>query len=146
MDTPQYIYNLISMSENHIKAWEKNRLREEEYSNAVRGMSKEEQEIFNKEWKEKNKPFFDPDTCLGKAYRGTFNDLNALIEIIEAEDSPYGICECYYTYLLIERREVNCIDSTCWGEGGEIWFKMNDECRYVRIDKPKCFERTCNFT
>jgi hypothetical protein len=146
--TPKYIYNLIAMSDNHIKAWESRRLKEEEYSNSVKGMSKEDKKVFNREWRENNKGF-DPELSLGKAYRGTFTDLDLLIKIIEDQNDPYGICECYYTYLLIEKHDINCIDGLCWAtdsEDAEIWYKMNDEDRYVQIDKPKCFQGTCNFT
>ena len=146
MNSPQNVYNLIAMSQSHIDAWDRLRVIEAEYTKATKGMDRDERRVFRKKWKEENPPSFDPQTSLGKAYRGSFLDLDALIKIIESQDDCYGICECYYTYLLIERLDVDVIDPTCWGEDGEIWYKMNEEYRYVRIDKPECFKQTCNFT
>lgn len=149
MNSPQVVYNLVSISDTYVKAWEKRRVKEEEYSEAVKGLSDEERKKFCKAWREKNKPFLDPDTYIGTAYRGSFTDLDALIKIIEDQNDPYGICECYYTYLVIEKHHLNCIDSLHWGdsaEDAEIWYKMNDDCKYVRIDKPECFKQTVGFT
>lgn len=147
MNSPQIVYNLVSMSDTYVKAWERRRVKEREYSDAVKGMTKEERKEFNKTWRENIKGSLDPDLSLGKAYRGSFTDLDLLIKIIEDQDDPYGICECYYTYLLIEKHNLNCIDGLHWGEKDtEIWYKMNDDCRYVRIDKPECFKKTVGFS
>ena len=148
MNSPKYIYNLISFSQSHIDAWDKVKAHEDSFDKAIKGMDRDDRRVFIKKWKEENLTrSFDPDTLLGKSYRGSFLDLDALIKIIEAQDDPYGICECYYTYLMIERRRVDCIDDiTCFDKEGEIWYKMNEDDRYVRIEKPDCFRQTCNFT
>ena len=146
MKSQQYVYNLIAMSQSHIDAWYRIRVKEVAYDEATVGMNREERRAFSNEWRVKNPPSFDPETSLGKAYRGSFLDLDALIKMIESQDDCYGICECYYTYLLIEKVEVDCIDPTCWDDDAEIWYKMNEEYQYKRIDKPDCFKQTCNFT
>ena len=138
MNSPQFIYNLVSMSEGYIQAWTRYRNRQDAYQN----LSIEERKEFDKN----NSPVEDPEMDLGKAYRGSFINLDKLIQIIEAEDDCYGICECYYTYLLIERVHTDRIDSVDWEWDGEIWYKMNEDYRYIRIEKPDCFRQTCNFT
>lgn len=146
MESPKYIYNLIAFSDSHIKAWETRREKEKEYTNLVNGMTYDERMEFGKRWWKKNKP--DPtDTYFGKAYRGSFSDLDQLIKIIEDQNDCYGICECYYTYLLIEKHHLNCIDSVCWGDDGdEIWYKMDENYQYKRIPKPDCFKQIVSFT
>lgn len=146
MNTPQYAYNLIAMSQSYIDTWERYSEKDEEYSKATENMSRDERQTFHKEWKKKNPPVYDHLSYTGKAYRGSFLDLESLIKIIESQDSCYGICECYYTYLLIERIELNHIDSVCWSDEGEIWYKMDENDRYQKIDRPACFIKTCNFT
>jgi hypothetical protein len=146
MNPSQYVYNLIGMSQSHIEAWDRRRLKENAYDKATVGMNREERKVFSSGWREKNPSSFDPETSLGKAYRGSFLDLDSLIKIIESQDDSYGICECYYTYLLIEKVEVNCIDPTCWDDDAEIWYKMDEKYQYKRIEKPDCFKQTCNFT
>ncbi len=125
------------------------RERDAEYSAMVKGMTLDERRAFGIKWRKENKHIPDIECSIGKAYRGTFTDLDALIKLIGSQDDHYGICEDYYTYLLIERHEVNRIDDTCWGEEGEIWYKATahpEDFRYMQIDKPECFKRTCNFT
>jgi hypothetical protein len=134
------------MSQSHIDAWDRYSEKEEEYRKATENMSRDERRIFHKKWKEKSSHIYDPQMGLGKSYRGSFLDLESLVKIIESQDSCYGICECYYTYILIERIELGQIDPVCWGDDGEIWYKMDDHDRYQRINKPNCFEKTCNFT
>lgn len=137
MSSPQFIYNLIAMSDAYIEAWTRFRDKESEYEK----MTPEER----KEHRKNYVHVPDPEMSLGKAYRGSFLDLEKLIGIIESQDDPYGICECYYTYLLIERIHPDCIDSIDW-ENGEVWYKMDENYQYKRIEKPDCFRQTCNFT
>lgn len=138
MNSPQFIYNLVAMSDSYIQAWTRYR----DIQDAYDKMTPKEREEFTKTYV----PAKDPEMDLGKAYRGSFLNLDKLIEIIEAEDDSYGICECYYTYLVIERVHADCIDSVDWDWVEEIWYKQNEDYRYVRIEKPECFKQTCNFT
>ena len=149
MNSTQYAYNLIGMSQRHIDAWDEVQAYENAFDEGIVGiMGKDERKEFINKWKEENpsRPF-NPDTLLGKSYRGSFLDLDDLIKIIEAQDDCYGICECYYTYLLIEKRQFGVIDDiTCFDKDGETWYKMDENYQYKRIDKPDCFKGTCNFT
>ena len=148
MNTPQYVYNLIGMSQSHIDAWYEVRDYENAFDKAIEGMNGAECRDFIVKWKEENPPPpFNSDTLLGKAYRGSFLDLDALIKIIEDQDDYYGICESHYTYLLIEKIPLGVLDGvTCFDKDGEIWYKMNEDYQYKRIEKPDCFKGTCNFT
>jgi hypothetical protein len=142
METPQYIYNLIAFSQEHIDNWNKYRERDDKTWEILKDMSREERFAWTK-----NNPREKIDLSTGKAYRGSFTDLGKLIEIVESQDDPYGICECYYTYLLIEKHHLNCIDGVCWGEDdGEIWYNMDENYQYKKIDKPDCFRQTVGHT
>jgi len=142
METPQFVYNLIAFSQGHIDNWNKHRERNDKTWEILKDMSREERFAWTK-----NNPREEIDLSTGKAYRGSFTDLNKLIEIVESQDDPYGICECYYTYLLIEKHHLNCIDGVCWGEDdGEIWYKIDENYQYKKINKPDCFRQTCSFT
>jgi hypothetical protein len=151
MNPPQNIYALISFSQSHIDGWEKMRKDEADYMKLVEGMSRQERKEFHTKWRKENPHVPETRINLGKAYRGCFLDRDELIALIEQEDSPYGLCECYYEYLLIEKRTIGEIDDVCWGdqEDAETWFKLenndNGSIKYVRIDKPECFKQTCNF-
>lgn len=138
-----YIYNLIAFPEEYVNAWE----RYFDLNESVKNMSDSEREEFNKK--------FDPhkyhtSMTLGKAYRGSFLDLDALIKIIESQDDPHGICEGYYNYLLIEKHTEGVVDGLAWGEpDSEIWYKAeytDGKFRYVRIEKPRGFTGTVSFT
>jgi hypothetical protein len=147
MSTPQNIYALISFSQSHIDGWEALRQREADFMKLVEGMNSEERREFHTKWREENPHVPETRINYGRAYRGCFLNLQELLDIIDKQDDPYGLCECYYEYLLIEKRTIGEIDDTCWD--GEIWFKLeNNEdgsIKYVRIDKPECFKQTCNF-
>lgn len=147
METPIFVYNLISFSQSHIDAWTEVRRKNDEYSAAIKGMSKKEREEYRLANPYKKS---DVDLGLGKAYRGSWLDKDALLEVIKNYGS--SICECYYEYLLIEKKQVGCLDDVCWDDDmGETWFKLNyDDAEnsydYQVIEKPDCFKQTCNFT
>ena len=141
----QYIYNLIAFSEKYINA-------QEEYSKLDTILSKMSRQEC-RQYYEEQKDVFDKlfkETSIGKAYRGSFTDLDMLVKIIESQNDPYGLCEGYYNYLLIERYEANMIDGCCFGEGGcEIWYRTeydSENFKYVRIEKPEGMKRLVNFT
>jgi len=110
-------------------------------------MTEQEREEFNKTF---NRLELNTAMNAGRAYRGSFLDLDALIKIIESEDNPFGICEGYYDYLLIEKHTEGVIDGLCWNEDdSEIWYKADysdEKFRYVRTEKPRCFTGTVSFT
>ena len=141
----QYIYNLIAFSEKYIDA-------QEEYSRLdtiLSKMSRQEGRQYYEEHKDVFERLFK-ETTIGKAYRGSFTDLDMLVKIIESQDDPYGLCEGYYNYLLIERYEANMIDGCCFCEEGcEIWYRTeydSENFKYVRIEKPEGMKRLVNFT
>jgi hypothetical protein len=88
---------------------------------------------------------------IGGRLRGTFDDKEALLKIIEAQDSPWGLCEGFYTYLVVEKHVLNCIDGCDFGdfENGEVWFKFEkigeEDYKYVQIEKPYYLERIVGF-
>jgi hypothetical protein len=151
MDSPKYIYHLIAFSQDHIDGWESIRKREKEFEKLIEGMSREERKEFHSKWRKENTHVPEPRINLGRAYRGCFLDRADLVKIIEAQNDPWGLCECYYEYLLIEKRMIGEIDDTCWGDedDSETWYKFTqvdeDEWRYLEIPKPECFKQTCNF-
>jgi hypothetical protein len=110
-------------------------------------MTEQEREEFNKTF---NRFELNAAMNAGRAYRGTFLDLDALIEIIESQNDPYGICEGYYNYLLIEKHMEGVIDGLYWADAGsEIWYKADysdEKFRYVETEKPRGFTGTVSFT
>jgi hypothetical protein len=90
---------------------------------------------------------------MGGRHRGSFTDKNLLLETISREDDPYGICECYYEYLLIETHYLNCIDGCLFSDdsddSNEMWFKHvkidDDTWVYQEIERPECLTGTFNF-
>jgi hypothetical protein len=137
------IYNLISFSQAHVDAWEKYHDTDE----SVRHMTDQEREEFNKTF---DRHSLRTSMSIGKAYRGSFLDRDALIKIIESQDDVYGICEGYYDYLLIEKHNEGIIDGLCCHEDdSEIWYKADysdEKFRYVRTEKPRGFTGTVFFT
>jgi len=138
------LYHLISFSQEHMEGWEALDKREKDYVEAVDGMTKEERNAYRK-----TLPPHVPEQRinLGKAYRGTWTDLDELLKIIDNSTDPYGICECYYEYLLIETSETNQVDP--WVDE-EMWFKSehNSEdgtIKWNKIPKPEYLQRMCNF-
>lgn len=87
----------------------------------------------------------------GGSHRGSFTDKQKLIDIIKAYTDPYGICESYYDYLLIETHYMNCIDGDFFEPdySNEMWFNYveigDDEWEYQEISRPECLMGTVNF-
>ena len=128
-----YTYNLISFSKPHIDAYETLAAMDKQHAK----LNAQEREAFSKETQEVKMELRNA-TSIGKAYRGSFLDLDLLINVIESQDDPYGICEGYYDYLCIEKRRVDAIDSYCSVED-EIWYCSNFDAqnfKYFRIEKP----------
>ena len=128
-----YTYNLISFSKPYIDAYEALRAMEKHHSK----LNVEEREVFWEKVKEERMELRNA-TSIGKAYRGSFLDLDLLINVIESQNDPYGICEGYYDYLCIEKQKVDCIDSYSSVED-EIWYCSNFDAqnfKYSRIEKP----------
>jgi len=136
METPQTIklYNLISMSQDHIDAWtrscEENRL--------YMLMSEPEREVAKKNRKDRG---YDPYLNIGKCFRGTF--LNKEDALKAVEEWAGSMHECFYTHALIESCQANVLDD--W-DREEYWFKLDDEWeKYQPIDKPECFAQIFGF-
>lgn len=88
---------------------------------------------------------------MGGRHRGSFTDRQQLLDIINRQNDPYGICEGYYEYLLIETHYINSIDG-CMFEPDhkhETWFKFKDlgegAYKYEQIERPECLTGTINF-
>jgi hypothetical protein len=128
-----YTYNLISFSKPHIDARAALRAMDEQYAK----LNVEERAVYSQKV-QKERTELRNATSIGKAYRGSFLDLDLLINVIESPNDPYGICEGYYDYLCIEKRKVDAIDSYCSVED-EIWYFSNFDAqnfKYSRIEKP----------
>jgi hypothetical protein len=88
---------------------------------------------------------------MGGRHRGSFTDKELLINTIKTQGDPYGICECYYEYLLIETHALNCIDGDLFSpeDTNEMWFRFikidGDTWEYQEIERPECLKGTCNF-
>lgn len=137
------IYNLISFSQSHVDAWEKYY----DTNESVRHMTEQEREEFNKTF---NRYELNTAMNAGRAYRGSFLDLDNLIKKIESQNDLFDICEGYYDYLLIEKHMEGVIDGVCWAEDdSEIWYKADysdENFRYVKTEKPRGFTGTVSFT
>jgi hypothetical protein len=88
----------------------------------------------------------------GGTHRGSFLDKQKLIDTIKEDGDPYGICECYYEYLLIETHYLDCIDGCLWGSkdySHETWFRLvkvdEDTLEYQEIERPECLAGTVGF-
>jgi hypothetical protein len=88
---------------------------------------------------------------MGGKHRGSFTDKGQLVYIIKTNGDPYGICECYYEYLLIETHALNCIDGCLFEPDytNEMWFRHvkidEDTWEYQEIERPACLTGTVNF-
>ena len=133
------IHHLIAFPEAFIKSWEVYKECDKNRDHIARDKWREDKELFSA-WQR------------GGVYRGSFLDKDRLIEIVKQSSDPYGICEGYYEYLLIETHNLDCIDGLKWGEenyGHEIWFKYDmsdDDFGYKIIERPECLMGTVGFT
>jgi hypothetical protein len=90
---------------------------------------------------------------MGGKYRGSYTDKQKLIDRIKASTDVYDICEGWYNYLLIETYHADCIDGMIFDapsfSESEMWFKFvkigEDQYEYQQIERPECFQGTCNF-
>jgi hypothetical protein len=134
----QLIYHLVAFPDNWMKAQEK-------YSELCKKADKKSHEEFI------NDKRLYYDWLCGGRHRGSFTDKDQLIKIIKDSTDPYGICECYYEYLLIETHVLNGIDSCLFSPDStnEMWFHYvkldEDNWEYQEIPRPECLMGTCNF-
>lgn len=133
------IHHLIAFPEAWLKAWEVYNQCEKTRDRAAWDKVKEDKELYHA-WQS------------GGTYRGSFLDKDELIEVVKKSNDPYGICESYYEYLLIETHYLDCIDGCKWGEseyGHEMWFKYTkideENWEYQQINRPECLMGTVNF-
>jgi hypothetical protein len=134
MSIPQTIklYNLISMSQEHVDAW----VRSYEENRLYTLMSEPEREVAKKNRKDRG---YDPFLDCGRSFRGTFLTKEAAFEV--AEQWAEGLHEGYYNHLLIESCNANEVDCS---DREEYWFKLNDDWNeYSPIERPECFIGTC---
>lgn len=122
-----YIWHLVAFSESFIKAYEV--FRKCQDNNDRKALE---------EFKKTNDYNY---YLMGGRLRGTFSSKEKLVEVIESENDPWGICEGWYTYLLVEKHYMNLIDSCSFQEDGETWYKFTkideDNWKYLQIEKPE---------
>jgi len=133
----KYIHHLVAFPEAWIKSWEAYRQCDNNRDTDARNKWREDKELYHA-WQS------------GGTYRGSFLDKDELIKIVQNSSDPYGICEGYYEYLLIETHYLDCIDGLVWGSDydNEIWFKYNnseDDRGYKVIKRPECLNGTVGF-
>jgi hypothetical protein len=132
------IHHLIAFPEAWIKSYEVYRQCEKDRDTVARDKWREDKELY-RAWQQ------------GGRHRGSFLDKDKLIEIVKKSSDPYGICEGYYEYLLIETHYLDCIDGCKWDSAydHEMWFKYTkideDNWEYQQIDRPECLMGTVNF-
>lgn len=77
----------------------------------------------------------------GMPMRGTYSSKELALNAIK--EHGWDIYEYYYTYLVVEKFQLNTIDGVSIHDDSEseIWFRWNDEDgEYVQIEKPKCLK------
>jgi hypothetical protein len=131
------IHHLVAFPAKWIEAYEKYKEYNDKNSEELRQAFNDDKELTHA-WN------------MGGRHRGSFTDKDLLINIIKTQGDPYGICECYYEYLLIETHRLNCIDSCLFGtDNCEMWFRHvkigDNEWEYQEIERPECLTGTCNF-
>jgi hypothetical protein len=130
------IHHLIAFPETWIKSWEVYRECEKNRDSVAKDKWREDKELYHA-WQS------------GGKYRGSFLDKDELIGTVKKSNDPYGICEGYYEYLLIETHYLDCIDGLKWGEdySNEVWFKYDmSDYGYKIIERPECLMGTVGFT
>ena len=89
------------------------------------------------------------EMLVGGRLRGTFSDKEKLLERIALENNPWGMCEGFYTYLVIEKHHLDWVDGCCFDDDTETWFKFEEICEdewgYREIEKPEWLKRTVGF-
>jgi hypothetical protein len=141
METPTFVYNLVSFSRAYIDIWSSRAERDK----ILTTLTREERAILRKSYKP------DSNLGIGKAYRGTFATKEEILKLIE--EFPSSLCEGYYEFLLIERQTLGELDGFAGRTDGETWFELNSfkdgvewaDCNYVVIPKPNCFSHTSAF-
>lgn len=134
----QLIHHLVAFPDNWMKAEEKQFEYTQKGDLTLREEFRNDKDLFH-------------DWLSGGRHRGSFTDKDQLIKIIKDSRDPYGICEGYYEYLLIETHTLNCIDSCLFSPDStnEMWFHYvkldEDNWEYQEIPRPECLTGTCNF-
>lgn len=134
----QFIHHLIAFPAKFMEACKKRKeIEESKDLNAMKAF-REDSELYHA-W------------MMGGRNRGSFTDKNILLDIIKNQNDPYGICEGYYEYLLVETHYLNSIDGHLFEPNytNEIWFQFvridEDTWNYQEIARPEFLMGTCNF-
>ena len=145
--TPQYIYNLITFSQDHMEAENDKYIKAHAEWEIIKLLSKEDQNS----WRISNAATYISNSNLlyGKAYRGSWLDLDDLLLLIS--ERPSYICEDYYEWLCIERHRIGELDAyeSINDTHPELWFKLSSfqgDMKYMSAEKPYCFNKTISFT
>ena len=144
-DQPPIVYKVVSFSKRYVEK----RMKQHSLEKESKNWTKEQ----HREWRKQklSEPYIpDLDLWENGNMRGLFTDLQPFLDALLKESDPYGICECYYEYIVIEPYRLNEIDS-CFveDEKGEwiraVWYKMDDNYKWSKIETPECFKQVIGF-
>lgn len=108
-------------------------------------------EYDRKEWEDFHKSDECKQIMIGGRLRGIFDDKQKAIDIILSQTDSWGLCESFYTYIVLEKHYANTVDGCSFSEDSETWFKFEQkepgsaEGKYVEIPKPQGLEALVGF-
>jgi hypothetical protein len=142
-ETSQIAFKIVTYSKKYVEKSMARHIAEQESVNWTIEQHREYRE-------KRKKELLDIDLFERGYQRGIYTDLQKFLNVLAKEKDPYGMCECYYEYLVIEPIFLNMIDG--WGvenEAGElietVWYKMNDDYKWTKIETPECFKHIFGF-
>lgn len=78
-----------------------------------------------------------------------FKDLEKARDFLkrDSEHGSYGLCECYYNYVVIEELsfvdDADCTEDRKWD--WQEWYELRDNKGWVKIDRPEWAAGTVDF-